>query len=442
MSDAAAQGAPVSRPGWRYYLQRPVVVIFFLGFSGGLPFPLVYSTLTGWLEDVDIKRSTISTFAWLGFAYSFKFLWSPLVDNVKLPLLSRWLGHRRAWLLTSQVALAACLLSLSVIDPTLEMTAFAIIAVCVAFVSATQDIVIDAFRIESAAPELQSVLAAAYQYGYRLAVLVAMAGALYIAQFASWTAAYKAMAACMAVGIITTLLCSEPKVRRGIASSLSGSFAEQARHWIFIAVIEPFSDFVKRYHRWSLLLLAFIASFLISDRVLGILATPFYLDIGFSKAEIATVAKLYGTWVALVGIGAGAAAIIKLGLARCIVLAAVLIVTTNLFFATMAMFGPRLELLTLTISFDNFAAGFGSTVMIAFMSSLVNVKFTATQYALLSSISTFFGKLFAGYSGDVQLKYGWLNFFLYAAATGIPAIVLAIIVSSQYEKIVGRNESG
>ena len=251
MSDAAAKVAGSSGPGWRYYLQRPVLVIFFLGFSGGLPFPLVYSTLTGWLEDVDITRSTISTFAWLGFAYSFKFLWSPLVDNVKLPLLSRWLGHRRAWLLTSQLALGACLFLLSVIDPSLQMTAFAIVAVCVAFLSATQDIVIDAFRIESAEPELQSVLAAAYQYGYRLAVLVAMAGALYIAQFASWTAAYKAMAACMAVGVITTLLCSEPKVRAGLASKLSGSFAEQAKHWIFIAVLEPFADFVKRYHRWS-----------------------------------------------------------------------------------------------------------------------------------------------------------------------------------------------
>ena len=440
MSDAAAKVAGSSGPGWRYYLQRPVLVIFFLGFSGGLPFPLVYSTLTGWLEDVDITRSTISTFAWLGFAYSFKFLWSPLVDNVKLPLLSRWLGHRRAWLLTSQLALGACLFLLSVIDPSLQMTAFAIVAVCVAFLSATQDIVIDAFRIESAEPELQSVLAAAYQYGYRLAVLVAMAGALYIAQFASWTAAYKAMAACMAVGVITTLLCSEPKVRAGLASKLSGSFAEQAKHWIFIAVLEPFADFVKRYHRWSLLLLAFIASFLISDRVLGILATPFYLDIGFSKAQVATVAKLYGTWVSLIGIGIGAASVIKLGMARCIVLATILIVSTNLFFATMAMFGPRLELLTLTISFDNFAAGFGSTVMIAFMSSLVNVRFTATQYALLSSISTFFGKLFAGYSGDVQLAIGWFNFFLYAAATGVPAIVLGLVVANKYAKIVQKNE--
>ena len=442
MTESGAGNVVPDSPDWRYYLQRPVVIIFFLGFSGGLPFPLVYSTMTGWLEDANIQRSTISTFAWLGFAYSFKFLWSPLVDNVKLPLLSRWLGHRRAWLLTSQLALGAGLFSLSVIDPSLEMTAFAIIAICVAFLSATQDIVIDAFRIESAEQELQSVLAAAYQYGYRLAVVVAMAGALYIAEFASWTAAYKVMAACMAVGVITTLLCSEPKVRAGVAMKLTGNFVEKAAQWMFIAVVEPFADFVKRYHRWSLLLLAFIASFLISDRVLGILSTPFYLDIGFSKAEVATVAKLYGTWVSLIGIGVGAAAVLKLGMARCIIIATVLIVSTNLFFATMAYAGPRLELLTLTISFDNFAAGFGSTIMIAFMSSLVNVKFTATQYALLSSVSTFFGKLLAGYSGDVQIAIGWLNFFFYAAATGLPAIVLGIIVATQYKKIVQPHESG
>lgn len=442
MSTDATPAATETSPDWRYYLQRPVLVIFFLGFSGGLPFPLVYSTLTGWLEDADIQRSTISTFAWLGFAYSFKFLWSPLVDRVKLPLLSRWLGHRRAWLLLSQLALGASLFSLSVIDPSLEMTAFAIIAISVAFLSATQDIVIDAFRIESAERELQSVLAAAYQYGYRLAVVVAMAGALYIAQFASWMVAYKVMAACMLVGVITTLLCTEPKVRAGIASNLTGSFADQVRYWMFIAVIEPFSDFIKRYHRWSFLLLAFIASFLISDRVLGILSTPFYLDIGFSKAEVATVAKLYGTWVSLIGIGAGAAAAIKLGMARCIIIATILIVSTNLFFASIAYGGPRIELLILTISFDNFAAGFGSTIMIAFMSSLVNVKFTATQYALLSSVSTFFGKLFAGYSGDVQLAIGWFNFFLYAAATGIPAIVLGLVVAKQYSKFAQSNEHG
>ncbi len=420
---------PDKGPGWRYYLQRPVVVIFFLGFSGGLPFPLVYATLTAWLADADIQRSTISTFAWLGFAYSFKFLWSPLVDAVSLPLLSRWLGHRRAWLFASQLALVVSLLSLAVIDPKLEMVAFTMVAIAVAFLSATQDIVIDAYRIESARQELQSVLAASYQYGYRVAVVIGTAGALYIADFVSWPMAYKAMAGCMTVGLVTTLLCREPEVRAGIASQLTGPVIAQARQWLFMAVAEPFVDFLRRNKRHGFVLLAFIASFYVSDRVLGILANPFYLDIGFSKSQIATVAKLYGAWVSLIGIGAGAAAVIRFGVARCVVAATVFIVSTNLFFALIVVTGPRLEILALTISFDNFALSFGSTIMIAFLSGLVNVKYTATQYALLSSISTFFGKFFAGYSGDVQMAIGWLNFFFYAAGTGIPAIILSLMVA-------------
>ena len=421
-------------------MQRPVLVIFFLGFSSGLPFPLVYATLTGWLEDVNIQRSTISTFAWLGFAYSFKFLWSPLVDSLSLPLLTRWLGRRRAWLFVSQIALGVSLFALAGMDPNLELAGFALVATAVAFLSATQDIVVDAYRIESAEQELQSVLAASYQYGYRVAVVLASAGAFYIAEFGSWSMAYKAMALCMGVGLVTTLLCSEPKVRATIGSKLSGGFVQQAGQWLYIAVAEPFVDFVRRYHGWSFLLLAFIASFGVSDRVLGILANPFYLDIGFTKAQIASVAKLYGFWVSLIGAGAGAAAIIRFGLARCIVAAPVFIVSTNLFFAAMTITGPKLSMLAMTISFDNFALGFGSTVLVAYLSGLVNIRFTATQYALLSSIGTFFGKLIAGYSGDVQLAVGWFSFFLYAAATGIPAILLSIMVALRHDEVMANRE--
>ena len=427
MTSDAATAAPAE--GWRYYLKRPVVIIFFLGFSGGLPFPLVYSTLTYWLAEAEIQRSTISTFAWLGFAYSFKFLWSPLVDAVRLPALSRWLGHRRSWLLVSQIALLFALMSLAVVDPALEIAMFAAIALAVAFVSATQDIVIDAYRIESAEVRLQGVMAASYQYGYRVGVLMATTGALLIADNASWPIAYQAMAACMAIGIITTLLCEEPVSRESMAARIQGDALQKVQRWIFIAVIEPFADFVKRYRSWGFVFLAFIASFYISDRVLGIMAMPFYEDIGFTKTQVGLISKGYGLWVSIIGAGAGAVAVVRYGLARCVVAASVIIVSTNLFFALIAVSGPLLSLLTLTISFDNFAIGFGSTVMIAYMSSLVNVEFTATQYALLSSISTFFGKLLAGFSGDVQMVIGWLNFFFYAAATGIPTIILSVFVA-------------
>ena len=423
----AAAGA--SDTGWRYYLQRPVLVIFFLGFSGGLPFPLVYSTLTYWLAEADIVKSTISTFAWLGFAYSFKFLWSPLVDAVRLPVLSTLLGHRRSWLLLSQLALLAGLLAMATIDPVSNMPVFALAAAGVAFSSATQDIVIDAYRIESAETRLQGVMAASYQYGYRVAVIVGGAGALFIAAVAPWSVVYQVMAACMGVGLLTTIFCSEPVTRESLTKKLNGSAMDKAGQWIVIAVIEPFADFARRYRGWGFVFLAFIATFYISDRVLGIMAMPFYEDIGYTKPQIATVSKVYGLWVSIAGAAAGAVAVVRYGLARCVVAATVFIVSTNLFFALIAVSGAKLSLLTLTISFDNFALGFGSTVMIAYLSSLVNVEFTATQYALLSSINTFFGKLIAGYSGEVQMAIGWLNFFFYAAATGIPAIILSIFVA-------------
>lgn len=387
--------------------------------------------MTGWLETAGVVRSTISTFAWLGFAYSFKFLWSPLVDALSLPVLSRVLGRRRAWLLFAQVGLAASIFSISTFDPTMELAAFVMIAVAIAFLSATQDIVIDAYRIESAELEMQGVLAASYQYGYRLGVLMAGAGALYIAQFASWAISYQAMAACMLVGIVTTLLCHEPDVRHvaATATRIGGSSIQRASRWLRIAVAEPLADFFARYRTWGFVVLAFVSSFWVSDRVLGILANPFYINLGFSLSEIASVSKTYGLIVSLFGAAGGAAALLRFGMRRCIIAAPVFLVLTNLMFAAMTVTGPELEMLVAVISFDNFAAGFASTIMIAYMSSLINLDFTATQYALISSIGTFIGKFTAGYSGDVQLAIGWFNFFLYAAATGIPAVLLSLAVA-------------
>jgi len=427
VSGGGATAAP-GKPGWRYYLQRKIVVIFFLGFSAGLPFPLVYSTLTGWLEEADIQRSTISTFAWLGFAYSFKFLWAPLVDSTSLPVLTRWLGKRRAWLLLSQIAVCAGLLMLSTIDPSNMLRSFTYVAISIALMSATQDIVLDAYRIEIAETDMQGVLAAAYQYGYRLAVLVATAGAFYIAEFGSWSMAYQAMAACMAVGIVTTLACNEPEVAAK-AIFVGKTWLAKVAHWFEESVVGPFRDIFSRFGEFATILLLFVALFRVSDYVLGILASPFYLDTGFSKAEIATVAKLFGSWVSLVGIAGGGWSVLKLGVQRSVIAATVLIATTNLFFAGLAITGHSIPMLTLTICADNFAMGFAGTVFIAFLSSLTNINFTATQYALFSSLSTFAGKFTAGYSGNVQEAIGWVGFFLYAAAVGIPAIILSVIVA-------------
>lgn len=400
----------------------------------------MYSTLTTWLEEAGLERSTISTFAWLGFAYSFKFVWSPLVDTLPIPLLSRWLGRRRAWLLTAQTGLVVCLFMMSDLDPANALQLFTGMAIAVALLSATQDIALDAYRIEIAEVDMQGVLAAAYQYGYRIAIMVGGAGALYIADIGSWSMAYKAMAACMLVGVCTTLLSSEPAFSEKVRQRFDGSVFDAAARWFATAVVSPFADFVKRYGRHALLLLAFIALFRISDYVLGILANPFYLDVGFTKSEIATVAKLYGFWISLAGIAGGAWATLKFGISKCVVAATALIASTNLFFAALSLTGPSLAMLTVTISADNFTMGFAGTVFIAYLSSLVNLRFSATQYALLSSMSTFFGKLTAGYSGNVQEWIGWTGFFLYAAAVGVPAIILSVFVMRHYDELVAPRE--
>ncbi len=432
MTDAA-----VESPGWRYYVQRKVLVIFSLGFSSGLPFPLVYATLSAWLEDAGVERSTISTFAWLGFAYSLKFVWAPIVDSVRLPALSRLLGRRRGWMFLAQLSIGVSLLVLATMDPASNIEAFAMLALAVAFSSATQDIVIDAYRIESAPDNMQGVLAAAYQYGYRISLLISIAGALYIADYGGWTQAYTAMAACMLVGILTTLICREPE--QYVTKTYPGNtFAERAGSWLQHAVLDPFADFARRFGPYLFAILAFVSLYRISDYVLGILANPFYLAIGFTKSEVATVAKVYGAWVTIGGVALGGWAVVRCGVARCLVVATVLIASTNLFFALMSIVGAELWVLALTISADNIAGGFSGTVLIAYLSSLTNREFTATQYALLSSFMALLPKFLAGFSGNVQESLGWTGFFLYATVLGIPAIVLAAYVSRKHDTLVSN----
>lgn len=438
-SDAGFFAALQARFAW---LRATVVTNFFLGFSGGLPFPLVYATLTAWLEEAGLARSTISTFAWIGFAYSFKFVWAPIIDSTRVPLLTRWLGRRRAWLLLSQICIAACLAVMSLLDPASELALFVAITLSVALFSATQDIVIDAYRVESDTLDMQGILAAAYQYGYRVALIFSMAGALYIAEWGSWALAYQIMAMLMGVGIVTVLLSREPVSVQLPATHSMGE-------WLANNVIAPFMDFFRRVGWVAIPIVGYILCFRVSDYVLGILANPFYLDIGFSKSEIATVAKVYGLVVALIGVAAGGVAVLKLGVYRSLVAASILIAATNLAFLFLAFQGPQIWALTVTISGDNFAMGFAGTVFIAYLSSLTNKTFTATQYALFSSLSVLLGKFVAKFSGNVQEWSGWatmaapwmntaardadwagwVGFFLYAAMTGVPSIALAIIVS-------------
>jgi PAT family beta-lactamase induction signal transducer AmpG len=339
-------------------------------------------------------------------------------------------------MLLAQLSIGISLLVLSGIDPAQHIEAFALVAFAVAFSSATQDIVIDAYRIESAESRMQGVLAAAYQYGYRIAMLVSMAGALVLAEYASWTETYIAMAGCMVVGILTTLSCKEPVTQIKQTLYAGKSALDKLAQWFAHAVADPFADFFKRFGRFTIVMLAFISLYRISDYVLGILANPFYYEIGFSKSQVGIIAKAYGIWVSLVGIGAGGWAVVKYGVARCLVIATILIASTNLFFAVLVIVGPEPWMLAVTISFDNLAAGLSGTVLIAYLSSLTNMSFTATQYALLSSFMSLLGKFTAGFSGNVQESIGWLGFFLYAAALGVPAILLAVVVARRHLKLV------
>ncbi len=410
----------------RVYLHPRVAAMLFLGFSAGLPFLLVAGTLTAWLKLADVSITDIGLFALIGVAYSLKFLWAPLVDRLPLPVLHQALGRRRSWMLLSQFAIIAGLVGLAGADPATQLLTVAVYAVVVAFGSATQDIAVDAYRIEAVELSRQGAMAAAYQTGYRIGILAAGAGALVIAEWLDWATAYLAMAALMAVGPVTVLLIAEPE-RAGSALDTTpvGSFAR----WFASAVVGPFADFFQRNGKNALLLLAFIGCYRISDMVLGVMANPFYIDLGFTLTEIAAVTKVFGVLVTLFGAAVGGVAVARYGLNGPLVFGAALLAVTNLFFAGMALYGPELWFLVITISADNLAAGFTGTVFIAYLSGLTNVAYTATQYALFSSLMTLPGKLISAGSGWVVAQVDWFSFFIYASTMGLPAVFLAIAVT-------------
>lgn len=406
------------------YKNPRVLAMLFLGFSAGLPFALVAGTLTAWLATADVSMAQIGMFAWVGLLYSLKFLWAPLVDHLRLPVLDKLLGRRRSWMLLSQLGVAVGLWLMAGTDPATGLTVIAWLALGVAFASATQDIVVDAYRIEAVEQSVQGAMAAAYQLGYRIALLVAVAGALYVAEFSSWETAYQLMALLMLIGVATTLLIDEPDSYRP-AVKPHGMAA-----WLNDSVLGPFRDFFMRHGWWAGVLLLFISLYRFSDLVLGVMANPFYIDIGFTLSEIATITKVFGFFVTMAGAALGGVAVARFGVNRPLVWGAVMLALTNLCFAALAMLGePDIRYLTMTISADNFAAGFTGTVFIAYLSGLTNTAYTATQYALFSSLMNLGGKVISGFSGQIVEATDWVFFFVYAAAMGVPAIVLAVLVT-------------
>ncbi len=419
------------KPSWlstlKIYAEPATMRMVALGFAAGLPLLLVLGTLSFWLREAGIDRTTIGYLSWVGLAYAFKWVWAPLVDRMPIPLLTKALGRRRSWLLLSQLAIMAGLVAMAFNDPQVALAPVVWGALAVAFGSATQDVALDAYRIESADVDRQAALAATYQTGYRLAMIWAGAGVLWIAarsqgeaigyQMGAWTTAYLVMAASMVVGVVTVLLSPEP-VRQPLPP------AKGVKDWLRGALVAPFADFVQRYRWQAVLILALIATYRISDVVMGIMANPFYVDMGYTKDEVAAVTKVFGVIMTLAGAFIGGVMSARWGVMRVLMLGAVLSSASNLLFALLSGYGHDVSALVWVISADNLAGGIASAAFIAYLSGLTNVNYSATQYALFSSMMLLLPKFLAGYSGFYVDQFGYANFFVLTAMLGVPVLIL------------------
>jgi PAT family beta-lactamase induction signal transducer AmpG len=520
---------PDSKAGWLSYipyLWKPQVFrMIFLGFSAGLPLFLIFSSLSLWLREAGIDRSAVTYFSWAALGYSFKFLWAPLVGRMPLPLLTEIFGQRRSWLLLSQCAIILSIIMMAMTDPVSSqhaLTIMAIAAVALGFSSATQDVVIDAYRIESAENKYQALMSSMYITGYRFGMLASGAGALYLASYfgsssdvysyQAWQSTYLLMALCMGIGVATTLLIPEPDnskanatehsfhyrehltllatfllaiigiigcyvitsepaesikvllqqlshnqalsstlteaTRLGIALSLAYLIAKSLtsagfvnKHLVDDFYVTPVKDFFSRYStKQVILLLSLISLYRISDIVLGVISNVFYQDIGFSKAEIATVVKTFGLIMSLLGGLLGGLMAIRMGVITTLFLGALLSAITNLLFVLLASTAPTIEMLYIVIAADNLAAGVATAAFVAFLSSLVNLSFTAMQYAIFSSVMTLFPKLLGGYSGTIVDSIGYAPFFVMTFVLGLPVLVIIMALSLDKSFKTERNQ--
>jgi MFS transporter, PAT family, beta-lactamase induction signal transducer AmpG len=432
------------RDALRVYRQPTVLSMLFLGFSAGLPFYLVFSTLSAWLRQAGVERATIGMLSWVGILYSIKFLWAPVVDRVPLPLLHRLLGRRRSWMLLAQAGICLGLCKISLGDPSQGVQGIALAALFVAFCAATQDIALDAWRIESAQLQVQGAMVAAYQVGYRGALICGSAGALTVAANAGWHLSYLTMALLGGVGIVTTFVIPEP--HPGAAQESLDREARviewlesrahwprpllNAGEWFIGAVVCPLLDFFGRYGLVAIVLLMFIGSYRLTEFAMGSMINPFYIDHGYTLGQIATVVKIYGLLTAMVGVFIAGLLIAKLGMLRCLVLGSVLIMCSNTGFAILATtHTPTLLGLGLVNGLDNLALAVHGVALMTFLSSLTSPKYTATQYALFSSLYALPGKILEGFSGFVVDHIGYPSFFLYTASLSLPALLLLFFVA-------------
>jgi PAT family beta-lactamase induction signal transducer AmpG len=486
------------------FFERRLIAVLFLGFSSGLPLALTAATLQARQTEAGVDLATIGFFSLVGVAYSLKFLWSPLMDRSLPPGPFRRLGHRRGWTMLTQVALMGAIAGLGLIDPASAPVLTAAAAVIVAFLSASQDIVIDAYRIELLDDRQQGAGAAMIQYGYRLGMLVSGAGALFLAEYYSWSIAYLVMAALVGVGMATVLMTREPNrsalskgdpsesaqqsvslaLRLGLIGGLAaigilaflgvrdwilpsdwpkwagnviatliaallpvlvvvymprpasnkGRYA--ALHdWLDEAVRRPFQDMATR-RAWALILL-FIVLYKLGDAILGSMATPFYLKIGFTKPEIAEISKIFGLVATLLGVYIGGSLVMRMGLGKALLVTGVLQGASNLMFAWQAHVGHEIHWLYLTIGIENLTGGMGSAAFVAYLSGLCNIAFTGTQYALFSSLAALGRTVIASPMGAIAEEVGWVQYFLISTAMALPGLLLLLFMLRHFPAALG-----
>jgi PAT family beta-lactamase induction signal transducer AmpG len=415
----------------KVYRDPRILAIFCMGFSSGLPLLLVFGTLSFWLREAGVSRTAIGLFVLVGISYSFKFVWSPLIDRLPLPVLTRRLGRRRSWALVIQFPLAVAILALGSTDPAHELGTTALFAVIVAFLSASQDIVIDAYRIELLSPEEQGAGAAATQWGYRLGTLAASTGAFNAAEWGGWHFAYEVMAGLMLVGILSVLMTREPVVPAAVLPGRhQGGGGERFAAWLRQAVVDPFADFMTR--RGWLAILVFIVLYKLGEAMAGAMANPLYQELGFSKVDVGDVGKLVGLVATLTGVATGGAAVARWGIIRALLFGGILQMLSNLLYIALLKGGQSNVMLAASIFGENFTGGMASAAFVAYLSSLCNVAFTATQYALFSSLAAVPARFLAAPSGWLVDLLGWTSFFLIATIICVPSLLLLVWMQRRF----------
>ncbi len=414
----------------RIYMDKRMLTMIALGFSSGFPLLLVFGTLNLWLKDAGISYAAIGLFSLVKTPYSFKWAWSPLIDRIRLPLFCR-LGRRRGWALFTQIILMLSIFCMSTVNPSASPLTMAFFAVLVTIASASQDIVLDAYRIESFSSKEQGAGVAIFVLGYRFGLIFSGAGAIWMASVMSWNNVYIIMSLGAIIGMIAILCSKEPAQNEKKAQiSYSGPLRKRIKKFLLTAVYDPFKDFMRKSD-WGIILL-FIFFYRMSDAYMGPMAYPFYDDMGFSKVEIAYVSKLYGMIATILGGIAGGLIINRFGIMKSLFWFGVLQGITNLMFVAQSYAGHNIYLLTVTISLDNISAGMGTTALVAYLSSLCNIAYTATQYALLSSLMSFARDVFAATSGFLADRVSWDIFFFITALMVIPGLILLAYLTKKY----------